>query len=192
MPGKKKKSKRSSQSVYKKQVKTRVSVNVRQSGGGGGVSMIPYWHPPVSNYVPTTTPLMSMVTSPLTPGNVGDINLANQIGSLQRSIDSMARAFPPSAASSGESAHPAASSTAPAATQAAPAMADADMQAAPAMADAEMQATERAAVADGETQVEPRGRKRDRYHRVDDVNPRPHKRRRIDGERAARVGGGGG
>ena len=83
--------------TVKKQLKTRVTVNVKQSsgGGGGGVVAAPYWHPPpISNYVPTTTTLMSAVTSPLTPGNVGDTNLANQMAAMQKSIDSRARAFP--------------------------------------------------------------------------------------------------
>ena len=94
---KRRRSKKGKRVTVKKQVKTRVSVNVKQSSGdgGGGVVPMPYWHPPpISNYVPTTTTLMSAVTSPLTPGNVGDTDLTNQIATLQRSIDSMAQAFP--------------------------------------------------------------------------------------------------
>ena len=91
----KRKEKKGKRVTVKKQVKTRVTVNVKQSSGGGGVVAAPYWHPPpISNYVPTTTTLMSAVTSPLTPGNVGETNLTNQIATLQRSIESMAQAFP--------------------------------------------------------------------------------------------------
>ena len=117
----KRKEKKGKRVTVKKQVKTRVTVNVKQSSGGGGVVAAPYWHPPpISNYVPTTTPLMSAVTSPLTPGNVGETNLANQMAAMQKSIDSLAQAFP---------AAKAAPSTAEAGTQASPSTAEAGTQA---------------------------------------------------------------
>ena len=126
----KRKEKKGKRVTVKKQVKTRVTVNVKQSsgGGGGGVVAAPYWHPPpISNYVPTTTTLMSAVTSPLTPGNVGETNLANQMAAMQKSIDSLAQAFP---------AAKAAPSTAEAGTQASPSTAEAGTQASTSSAEA--------------------------------------------------------
>ena len=116
----KRKEKKGKRVTVKRQVKTRVTVNVNQSSGGGGVVAAPYWHPPpISNYVPTTTTLMNAVTSPLTPGNVGETNLANQMAAMQKSIDSLAQAFP---------AAKAAPSTAEACTQASPSTAEAGTQ----------------------------------------------------------------
>ena len=124
----KRKEKKGKRVTIKKQVKTRVTVNVKQSSGGGGVVAAPYWHPPpISNYVPTTTTLMSAVTSPLTPGNVGETNLANQMAAMQKSIDSLAQAFP---------AAKAAPSTAEAGTQASTSSAEAGTQASTSSAEA--------------------------------------------------------
>ena len=200
----KRKEKKGKRVTVKKQVKTRVTVNVKQSSGGGGVVAAPYWHPPpISNYVPTTTPLMSAVTSPLTPGNVGETNLANQMAAMQKSIDSLAQAFP---------AAKAAPSTAEAGTQASPSTAEAGTQASPSSAEAgtqfedpdpdpgsdseasasssklrlrdSMQADAGAqTVSVPQIDTPPRADNRRRRRRdAPDANPRPHKRRRISDE----------
>ena len=190
----KRKEKKGKRVTVKKQVKTRVTVNVKQSSGGGGVVAAPYWHPPpISNYVPTTTPLMSAVTSPLTPGNVGETNLANQMAAMQKSIDSLAQAFP---------AAKAAPSTAEAGTQASPSTAEAGTQASTSSAEAgtqfedtpdhdpdSMQADAPPRQADAGVQTVPQidtppkaDNKRHRRRDAPDSNPRPHKRRRISDE----------
>ena len=182
----KRKEKKGKRVTVKKQVKTRVTVNVKQSSGGGGVVAAPYWHPPpISNYVPTTTPLMSAVTSPLTPGNVGETNLANQMAAMQKSIDSLAQAFP---------AAKAAPSTAEAGTQASPSTAEAGTQASTSSAEAGTQfedpdpdpgSMQADAGAQTVPQIDtpPRADNRRRRRRdAPDANPRPHKRRRISDE----------
>ena len=179
--------------TVKKQVKTRVTVNVKQSSGGGGVVAAPYWHPPpISNYVPTTTPLMSAVTSPLTPGNVGETNLANQMAAMQKSIDSLAQAFPaakaaPSTAEAGTQASP---STAEAGTQASTSTAEAGTQASTSSAEAGTQFEDPDPDSDpGSMQADapPRQADNKRRRRMDapDSNPRPHKPRRISDEEPA-------
>ena len=186
--------------TVKKQVKTRVTVNVKQSSGGGGVVAAPYWHPPpISNYVPTTTTLMSAVTSPLIPGNVGETNLANQMAAMQKSIDSLAQAFPaakaaPSTAEAGIQASP---STAEAGTQASTSSAEAgtqfedpDPDPGSMQADAGAQTVSEASASssklrlrDPQIDTPPRADNRRRRRRdVADSNPRPHKRRRISDE----------
>ena len=199
----KRKEKKGKRVTVKRQVKTRVTVNVKQSsgGGGGGVVAAPYWHPPpISNYVPTTTPLMSAVTSPLTPGNVGETNLANQMAAMQKSMDSLAQAFPPAKA---------APSTAEAGTQASPSTAEAGTQASTSSAEAGTQfedtpdpdpdsdsmqadAPPRQADAGAQTvsvpQIDTPPRADNKRHRrmdAPDSNPRPHKRRRISEEEPA-------
>ena len=187
----KRKEKKGKRVTVKKQVKTRVTVNVKQSSGGGGVVAAPYWHPPpISNYVPTTTPLMSAVTSPLTPGNVGETNLANQMAAMQKSIDSLAQAFP---------AAKAAPSTAEAGTQASPSTAEAGTQASTSSAEAGTQfedpdpdpgsgSMQADAGAQTVPQIDtpPRADNRRRRRRdAPDSNPRPHKRRRISDEEPA-------
>ena len=196
MPSRKRKEKhtRKKRVTVKKQVKTRVTVNVKQSSGGGGVVAAPYWHPPpISNYVPTTTPLMSAVTSPLTPGNVGETNLANQMAAMQKSIDSLAQAFPTAKA---------APRTAEAGTQASPSTAEAGTQASTSSAEAgtqfedspdpdpdsgSMQADAGAqTVSVPQIDTPPRAdNKRHRRRDAPDSNPRPHKRRRISEEEPA-------
>ena len=195
MPSRKRKEKhtRKKRVTVKKQVKTRVTVNVKQSSGGGGVVAAPYWHPPpISNYVPTTTTLMSAVTSPLTPGNVGETNLANQMAAMQKSIDSLAQAFP---------AAKAAPRTAEAGTQASPSTAEAGTQASTSSAEAgtqfedpdpgsgsdSMQADAGAqTVSVPQIDTPPRAdNKRHRRRDAPDSNPRPHKRRRISEEEPA-------
>ena len=197
--------------TVKKQVKTRVTVNVKQSsgGGGGGIVAAPYWHPPpISNYVPTTTTLMSAVTSPLTPGNVRETNLANQMAAMQKSIDSLAQAFPaakaaPSTAEAGTQASP---STAEAGTQASTSSAEAgtqfdapstpDRNDAPMQADAgaqtDLEAPPPTRQADAGAQVDTPPRADNKRHRrrdAPDSNPRPHKRRRISEEEPADMAG---
>ena len=179
-------------------MKTRVTVNVKQSSGGGGVVAAPYWHPPpISNYVPTTTPLMSAVTNPLTPGNVGETNLANQMAAMQKSIDSLAQAFPaakaaPSTAEAGTQASP---STAEAGTQASTSSAEAgtqfdDPDLDPGSGSIQADAPPRRADAGAQTvpQIDtpPRADNRRRRRRdAPESNPRPHKRRRISDEEPA-------
>ena len=197
MPEKKsrnRKEKKGKRVTVMKQVKTRVTVNVKQSSGGGGVVASPYWHPPpISNYVPTTTPLMSAVTSPLTPGNVGETNLANQMNAMQKSIDSLAQAFPaakaaPRTAEAGTQASP---STAEAGTQASPSTAEAgtqfedpDPDPDPGSDSGSMQADAGAqTVSVPQIDTPPRADNRRRRRRdAPDSNPRPHKRRRISDE----------
>ena len=209
----KRKEKKGKRVTVKRQVKTRVTVNVKQSSGGGIVAA-PYWHPPpISNYVPTTTTLMSAVTSPLTLGNVGETNLA----AMQKSIDSLAQAFPaakaaPSTAEAGTQASP---STAEAGTQASPSSAEActqfeDSEATPdpdpgsdseasasssklrlrdsMQADAPPRQADAGAqtVSDPQIDTPPRAdNKRHRRRDAPDSNPRPHKRRRISDEEPA-------
>ena len=173
----KRKEKKGKRVTVKRQVKTRVTVNVKQSSGGGGVVAAPYWHPPpISNYVPTTTTLMSAVTSPLTPGNVGETNLANQIAAMQKSIDSLAQAFP---------AAKAAPSTAEAGTQASPSTAEAGTQFEDPDPDPGSGSMQADAGAQTVPQIDtpPRADNRRRRRRdAPDSNPRPHKRRRISEE----------
>ena len=197
----KRKEKKGKRVTVKRQVKTRVTLNVKQSSGGGGVVAAPYWHPPpISNYVPTTTTLMSAVTSPLTPGNVGETNLANQMAAMQKSIDSLAQAFP---------AAKAAPSTAEAGTQASTSSAEAGTQASTSSAEAGTQFEDSEAsasssklrlrdtpdpdsdsmqvVAGAQTvpQIDTPPRADNKRHRrrdAPDSNPRPHKRRRISDE----------
>ena len=178
----KRKEKKGKRVTVKKQVKTRVTVNVKQSSGGGGVVAAPYWHPPpISNYVPTTTPLMSAMTSPLTPGNVGETNLANQMAAMQKSIDSLAQAFPaakpaPSTAEAGTQASP---STAEAGTQFdAPSTPDRDSDSEASASSMQADAPPPARQADPPRADIKRHRRRD----APDANPRPHKRRRISDE----------
>ena len=201
----KRKEKKGKRVTVKKQVKTRVTVNVKQSSGGGGVVAAPYWHPPpISNYVPTTTTLMSAVTSPLTPGNVGETNLANQMAAMQKSIDSLAHAFPaakaaPSTAEAGTQASP---STAEAGTQASTSSAEAGTQfedpdpdpgSGSMQADAGAQTVSEASASssklslrDPQIDTPPRADNRRRRRRdAPDSNPRPHKRRRISDEEPA-------
>ena len=185
----KRKEKKGKRVTVKRQVKTRVTVNVKQSSGGGGVVAAPYWHPPpISNYVPTTTTLMSAVTSPLTPGNVGETNLANQMAAMQKSIDSLAQAFP---------AAKAAPRTAEAGTQASPSTAEAGTQASTSSEEAGTQfedpdpgsdSMQADAGAQTVPQIDtpPRADNRRRRRRdAPDSNPRPHKRRRISEEEPA-------
>ena len=168
--------------TVKRQVKTRVTVNVKQSsgGGGGGVVAAPYWHPPpISNYVPTTTTLMSAVTSPLKPGNVGETNLANQMAAMQKSIDSLAQAFP---------AAKAAPSTAEAGTQFedSEATPDPDPDSDSMQADAPPRQADAGAQTVPQIDTPPRAdNKRHRRRDAPDSNPRPHKRRRISEEEPA-------
>ena len=197
----KRKEKKGKRVTVKKQVKTRVTVNVKQSSGGGGVVAAPYWHPPpISNYVPTTTPLMSAVTSPLTPGNVGETNLANQMAAMQRSIDSMAQAFPGSPPPPPPPAPPArplldrgspppfpalptpnirdAQADAGAQTDPPTGQIDEGAQAGPSTMHMDTQ-TDAGAPQEG-TRVH--SNKRVRRRDAPDSNPRPHKRRRISDE----------
>ena len=199
----KRKEKKGKRVTVKKQVKTRVTVNVKQSsgGGGGGVVAAPYWHPPpISNYVPTTTTLMSAVTSPLTPGNVGETNLANQMAAMQRSIDSLAQAFPGSPPPPPPLAPPApplldrgspppfpalptpnirdAQADAGAQTDPPTGQVDAGAQAGPSTKHMDTQ-TDAGAPQEG-TRVH--SNKRVRRRDALDSNPRPHKRRRISDE----------
>ena len=179
----KRKEKKGKRVTVKRQVKMRVSVTVKQSSGGGGIVAAPYWHPPpISNYVPTTTPLMSAVTSPLTPGNVGETNLANQMAAMQKSIDSLAQAFP---------AAKAAPSTAEAGTQASPSSTEAGTQFEDSEATPDPDSDSGSMQADAGAQIvsvpqidtPPRAdNKRRRRRDAPDSNPRPHKRRRISDE----------
>ena len=208
----KRKEKKGKRVTVKKQVKTRVTVNVKQSsgGGGGGVVAAPYWHPPpISNYVPTTTTLMSAVTSPLTPGNVGETNLANQMAAMQKSIDSLAQAFPAAKAapSTAEAGTQASTSTAEAGTQASTSSAEAGTQFedtpdpdpdsdsmkadAPPRQSRKQSFLEQASLARADAGAQtvlqidtpPRAdNKRHRRRDAPDSNPRPHKRRRISDE----------
>ena len=182
----KRKEKKGKRVTVKRQVKTRVTVNVKQSsgGGGGGVVAAPYWHPPpIRDYVPTTTTLMSAVTSPLTPGNVGKTNLAKQMAAMQKSIDSMAQAFP---------AAKAAPSTAEAGTQASPSTAEAGTQASTSSAEAGTQFEDSEDTPDPDPDSVPQidtppraDNKRHRRKDAPDSNPRPLKRRRISEEEPA-------
>jgi hypothetical protein len=128
---------------------------------------------------------MTLMSSPITPQATADTNLANQIGSLQKSIDSLAAAYPGPAPppagnlpARGEPAVGGGVGFPHIATQASPSMADAGSQASPSMADAGTHASP--SMADAGTQMEAHGRKRSRRLDVLDANPRPHKRARTE------------